>query len=133
MLRWRKVASATLRIIACMPFTHPRLRRERRTIQLLHQVYCHDHHATPSGQLCPDCQALFDYAEQRLDHCPFQEKKSTCAQCTVHCYKPQMRARIREVMRYAGPRLLLRHPILTIRHLLDDRRKPPLLSQIDQE
>ena len=33
-----------------------------------------------------------------------------------------MRDRIREVMRFAGPRMLLYHPILGILHMLDGRR-----------
>ncbi len=41
-----------------MPFTHARMRRERRTIEVLSQIYCHDLHATPRGQLCPDCREL---------------------------------------------------------------------------
>jgi hypothetical protein len=102
------------------------MRRERHTIEMLAEIYCRDLHGSPSGQLCPECQALQDYAIQRLDRCPFQENKPTCANCTVHCYKPDMRVRVREMMRYAGPRMLLSHPVLAIRHLLEGKRKPPL-------
>jgi hypothetical protein len=28
-----------------------------------------------------------------------------------------MRTRVREVMRYAGPKMMLRHPLLTLLHL----------------
>jgi hypothetical protein len=70
-----------------------------------------------------------DYAFERLRKCPFQEKKSTCANCAVHCYKPVMRERVRVMMRYAGPRMLLRHPILTILHLVDGKRTPPTLAR----
>lgn len=108
-----------------MPFTHPRMRRERQTIQAMFIIYCRDQHALPAGALCPDCQALEDYALERLDRCPFQENKSTCANCRVHCYKKDMRERVRVVMRYAGARMLLHHPILAIRHLLDGQRKAP--------
>lgn len=110
-----------------MPFTHPRMRRERRTIEVLSQIYCHDLHATPKGQLCPDCQELQEYAIQRLDRCVFQENKPTCANCKVHCYKPDMRERVRVMMRFAGPRMLLKHPILAIRHLMDGKRETPPL------
>jgi hypothetical protein len=112
-----------------MSFTHPRMQRERKTIEILHQIYCHDHHASRAGELCPQCQGLCDYAVGRLERCPFQENKSTCANCAVHCYKPEMRERIREIMLYAGPRMLLYHPILAIRHLFDGRRKPPGLPR----
>lgn len=69
--------------------------------------------------LCPQCQALLDYAHRRLEHCKFGEDKPSCTRCPVHCYKPAMREQIRQVMRYSGPRMLLHDPIMAIRHLWD--------------
>ena len=69
--------------------------------------------------LCPQCQALLDYAHKRLEHCKFGEDKPSCTRCPVHCYKPAMREQIRQVMRYSGPRMLLHNPIMAIRHLWD--------------
>jgi len=112
-----------------MPLTHPRLRRERQTIESMFAIYCRDQHATPAGKLCASCQALQDYAIERLERCPFQENKPTCANCVVHCYKPEMREKVRQVMRYAGPRMLLRHPIHAVRHLLDGKRQAPALPR----
>ncbi len=88
------------------------------------RLYCRGQHGTPAG-LCPECRELEAYAGQRLSRCPFQENKTTCAKCPIHCYRPDMRARIRAVMRYAGPRMLYRHPLLALLHLLDGRRKEP--------
>jgi hypothetical protein len=62
---------------------------------------------------------LMNYALCRLERCPFGEDKTTCAKCPVHCYKPAMRARVKEVMRYAGPRMLLHSPMLALLHQLD--------------
>ncbi|MGC9398317.1 MAG: nitrous oxide-stimulated promoter family protein [Anaerolineae bacterium] len=101
---------------------HPRLKRERQTIRAMIRLYCRDKHSPP-GDLCPACEALLHYAYHRLDKCPFQESKPTCANCPIHCYAPDKRAQIRTVMRYAGPRMLWRHPILALRHLLDGLRK----------
>jgi len=112
-----------------MPLTHPRMRRERKTIESMFAIYCRDQHAAPSGELCGECQALQDYALQRLERCPFQENKPTCANCAVHCYKPEMREQVRQVMRYAGPRMLLRHPVLAVRHLMDGKRHTPALPK----
>ena len=112
-----------------MPFTHPRMIRERQTIDAMFAIYCRDQHAASRGELCGQCQALRDYAVERLDRCPFQENKSTCANCAVHCYKPEMRQRVRQVMRYAGPRMLLRHPLLAVRHMLDGKRPTPTLPK----
>lgn len=104
---------------------HPRMDREARTIRAMVRLYCRQNHNAPRG-LCTDCQELQDYALLRLEKCPFQEGKTTCANCPVHCYKPDMRERVRKVMRYSGPRMLLRHPLMTIQHLIDGRRKVPV-------
>lgn len=87
------------------------------------ELYCRAHHER-GGDLCAECQSLYAYAMARLDRCPFGAEKTTCARCPVHCYKPSMRDKVREVMRFAGPRMLWHHPVLAVRHLLDDRRKP---------
>lgn len=108
---------------------HPRIKRERETIEKMGYLYCHTKHGSANGVLCEGCQELVDYALERLRRCPFQERKSTCAKCVVHCYKPEMREKVRVMMRYAGPQMLLHHPILAIRHLLDGTRKPPLLPR----
>lgn len=100
----------------------PRIARERRTIRAMVGIYCRAHHGT-RGPLCTECQELFDYATARLARCPFGAQKTVCAKCPVHCYKPDMRTRIRAVMRFAGPRMLWRHPILALRHQFDGLRQ----------
>ena len=103
---------------------HARMQRESKTIEAMIRLYCRDHHAT-KVELCPECSELWDYALVRLDRCPFKEIKPTCAKCPVHCYKPDMREKVRAVMRYAGPRMLRRHPVLAMLHLIDGFRKTP--------
>jgi len=102
----------------------PRLQREFKTITVMQQIYCHAQHGLKTG-LCPDCARLSAYALERLNKCPFQDAKPTCANCPVHCYRKEMRERVRTVMRFAGPRMLLRHPLLAVLHLLDGLRKVP--------
>lgn len=101
--------------------TPRRIRREKRTIGLMIAMYCRHHHGTPG--LCRDCRELHDYAMLRIDKCPYCFEKPACAQCPIHCYKKDMRAQVKVVMRYAGPRMLLRHPILAILHQIDGRRQ----------
>ncbi len=104
--------------------------RELRTIQIMIGMYCRHHHGgTP---LCTDCAALEDYAKRRLERCVFGDAKPNCAKCAVHCYNSDMREQIRMVMRWAGPRMLLRHPILGIRHLLANNKKIPALPECGQ-
>ena len=66
---------------------------------------------------------IYQYSIDRLEHCRFgaAEVKPTCRKCPVHCYNPDMRTRVRKVMRWAGPRMLLYHPIAALRHLLRER------------
>ena len=54
-------------------------------------------------------EALFVYAQKRLDKCVFGEEKPACKQCPVHCYQPAKREEMKQIMRWAGPRM---HPIL---------------------
>lgn len=96
-----------------------RRRREEKTLQAMVQIYCRAHHGGP--QLCEECRELLSYAHLRLDRCPFGDDKPTCVKCPIHCYKPEPRERVREVMRFAGPRMLWRHPILALLHLWDER------------
>jgi hypothetical protein len=96
--------------------------RERKTMAVMVDMYCHDHHGTV-GALCDECSIFLDYADVRLDKCPYGEKKPTCSNCPVHCYKPHYRARAKLIMRYAGPRMLMRHPWLAITHMVDGLRK----------
>ena len=100
------------------PSRSRRMGREARTIEAMVEIYCRARHGAGAVP-CGECRELVAYARQRLGRCPFQEGKPTCARCPVHCYRPAMRDRIREVMRFAGPRMVRRHPILALLHLLD--------------
>ncbi|MFC1846140.1 nitrous oxide-stimulated promoter family protein [Chloroflexota bacterium] len=102
----------------------PRIARETRTVEVMIGLYCHDHHE--GDDFCSECSELLDYTRKRLDKCIFQEGKTTCAGCPVHCFNPAIREKIRAVMRYAGPRMAHRHPVLTLFHFIDGRRKEPV-------
>ena len=96
-----------------------RLGRERHTMARMVEIYCNARHGHGHAALCEDCRQFLDYAEVRLEKCPYGPDKPTCANCPIHCYKPGPRARARMIMRYSGPRMLLRHPYLAIAHKLD--------------
>ena len=103
-----------------------RIRQEKRTIEAMLGIYCRDLHGTAAG-LCPACERLRDYAHRRLDTCPFQGRKPVCNRCEIHCYSLVRRNEVREVMRYAGPRMPLRHPWLALLHLFGRLRAAPRL------
>lgn len=95
--------------------------REKETVSLMIQLYCRKNHGGKG--LCPDCAALDAYARQRSDRCPFMETKTFCSNCKVHCYKPEMRDKIRAVMRFSGPRMLLYHPVMALRHVIETKKE----------
>jgi len=101
--------------------------RELETIATMLNMYCRGHGHAKRSHLCPECTALREYATRRLERCVFGDAKPTCANCVVHCYNTEMRERIRQVMKWAGPRMLFRHPVKAIAHLLYGRRPVPLL------
>ena len=96
--------------------------REKKTVALMIKLYCRKKHGT-KNELCPDCKALSEYAAMRSDKCPFMESKTFCSNCKVHCYKPDMREKIREVMRFSGPRMILYHPIMAVRHVIESKKE----------
>jgi hypothetical protein len=105
-------------------FATRRLNREWQTMEAMIKIHCRGHHgANPA--LCAGCQGLLDYAHERLERCRFGEEKPTCARCPVHCYQKARRDQVKAVMRYAGPRMLWRHPVMSLRHWLDGFRPAP--------
>lgn len=106
-----------------MAIERPPNRRERRELKTVHamlRLHCARRHG--ARELCGECRELWEYVQARIAACPFCPDKPTCVNCPVHCYKPDMRERIRQVMRFAGPRMLGRHPLLALQHLLDGRQ-----------
>lgn len=99
-----------------------RLIRETKTVQVMIRMYCSYHHYSESG-VCDDCRELTEYAEKRIEKCPYGYNKPTCANCPTHCYKPDKRNKIRMIMRFSGPRMLFRYPYLAIMHLIDGWRE----------
>jgi len=102
---------------------HPRIMREKKTIQAMVKIYCKDKHNTKK-EICSECTEFIEYARVRLSKCPFQENKTTCGKCRIHCYKPDMREKAKTIMRYSGPRMLLHHPGLAMHHVIDGFKKP---------
>jgi len=101
--------------------------RELRTIAAMVRLYCRGHGHQGRSPLCAECAALLEYATRRLERCVFGDAKPTCTNCLVHCYSADMREQVRVVMKWAGPRMVWRHPIRAFFHLLDGRRPSPML------
>lgn len=114
--------------------TEKKRRDEKKIVSSMIAVYCRKKHAERSKtsviseggkkiQLCEDCADLLDYAMKRAERCPMMESKTFCSQCRVHCYSPNMQGKIKNVMRTAGPYMLLKNPVAVVRHLIESRKQ----------
>ncbi|HIQ78373.1 MAG TPA: nitrous oxide-stimulated promoter family protein [Candidatus Scatomorpha intestinavium] len=103
--------------------------REKELVSEMIGLYCRKNHGTAKGRLCAECAALNDYARLRSEKCPFMETKTFCSNCRVHCYKPDMREKIRAVMRFSGPRMLFHHPVPAIRHVIEEKKEKRRLER----
>ena len=106
----------------------PRVAREGKTIKTMITLYCAHHHTNynhKKNHACPECDKLIAYSLGRLANCKHKDNKPTCGKCTIHCYRPDMQEQIKDIMKYSGPKMILRHPIMAIQHLIDSRRNQP--------
>lgn len=95
--------------------------QEKALVSLMIGIYCRKKHGCET--LCSECTALKIYAQQRIERCPMMETKSFCSNCKIHCYKQDMRDKIRKVMRFSGPRMIFYHPVIAIRHVIESRKE----------
>lgn len=101
--------------------------KEKRIVKEMIVLYCHGHHHNAAGgEMCDECRVLCDYAWKRSDLCPFMETKTFCSNCTVHCYQPEMREKIRTVMRWSRPRMIFHHPVMALSHVIASKREKRL-------
>ena len=101
--------------------TEKKREREIQTVSCMISLYCRKKHG--GKKLCESCSQLLKYAADRSGRCPFMENKTFCSNCKVHCYSPAMREKIREVMRFSGPRMIFVHPVMAVRHLVFTKRE----------
>ncbi|HOW31467.1 MAG TPA: nitrous oxide-stimulated promoter family protein [Bacteroidales bacterium] len=106
-----------------------KIRRERENIIVssMIRMYCSGNHASAES-MCDECKALAEYASIRLIRCIYGENKPVCKECAVHCYSPAMREQMRRVMRWSGPRMMYRHPLYAIIHIIDSALAPSKLE-----
>lgn len=103
--------------------------KEKAVVGDMIALYCRKLHKTSKKNgLCPECAEVLRYASQRSDHCPFMETKTFCVNCKVHCYKPEMREKIREIMRFSGPRMIFYHPVMAVSHVVSVAREKKKLK-----
>ncbi|MEH7049787.1 MULTISPECIES: nitrous oxide-stimulated promoter family protein [Bacillus] len=104
-----------------------RIEREEKTISIMIDMYCKNEHEQDT--ICEECQKLKEYAYFRLSKCPFQEKKPACQNCKIHCYKPDMKDFVKDVMKKSGPKMILKYPYFAVMHVVDTMKKAPDLPK----
>jgi hypothetical protein len=93
---------------------------EKKTIIAMISIYCESLHK--GKVLCDECRKLKEYAVQRIDCCIFGPGKPACKKCPVHCFCPKNRDKIIKVMRFSGPSMLYKHPVLAILNLVKEKK-----------
>ena len=97
-------------------------KKEEYIVTQMIAIYCRKNHRDlydrRTKKLCPECEQIAKYSVERSEHCPHIKEKTFCSNCTTHCYSPQMRDKIKKIMRFSGPRIILYHPVLAIWHLV---------------
>jgi hypothetical protein len=101
----------------------PRREREKIIVQMMINMNCEANHRY-EGTLCKECAELSAYAEKRLLYCLYGELKPVCKVCPVHCYSPQRREQMKQVMRFSGPRMIYTKPFYAIVHIIDNLLAP---------
>lgn len=82
-----------------------RVDHEKQVIKFMIEIYCRKKHKG-SGEICNECRELLDYAHFRLSKCRFGDYKTTCGKCRIHCYKEDMREKVKDVMRQGGKKTI---------------------------
>ncbi|OCG03087.1 nitrous oxide-stimulated promoter family protein [Gilliamella sp. wkB112] len=95
----------------------PQIEQEKATVRAMIYLYCHKNHHPFNNQLCDECSDLLQYAMQRLTMCRFGEEKTTCERCPKHCYRKDYKQQIKQVMRFSGPRMIIYHPVMVLKHI----------------
>ncbi len=119
--------------VKAKPNTPKLLERDLKTLATFIRVYCHGKHDRQSLvvmrgfdlrkihgkplELCPECTKLLQHALVKRTHCP-RDPKPQCKHCPTHCYAKNYRQQIREVMKYAGMKLMFSGRIHYLFHLL---------------
>ncbi|MBL8027147.1 MAG: nitrous oxide-stimulated promoter family protein [Fibrobacteres bacterium] len=93
-----------------------RQKRELVTITIMVTMYCKAKHR--KGALCSNCRELLDFSIERIHACKIKSSGVVCSSCKVHCFPDSLREHIKAVMRFSGPRMIIGHPVLAVRHFL---------------
>ncbi len=95
--------------------------REKKVISEMVKLYCRKNHK--KRELCDECKEVLNCSLKRIDNCQFMETKTFCSNCKAPCYSPKMKEKVKQIMKFSGPRILFHHPLLVISHMLSRFKK----------
>jgi len=90
------------------------IQSEKATVEKMIRLYCRLNHK--QHDICAHCAQLVKYTHGKLDLCVFGEQKPACKKCNIHCYSSENREKVKEIMRFSGPRMLFYHPLDFLKH-----------------
>ena len=96
--------------------------REMKTIRAMIAIYCQDHHHVAAGSCAMRARRCSSMLRPDLANARGVTRNPCVPTARSIAIKPAMRDQVRQVMRYAGPKMLLRHPLLAVSHLLQKRK-----------
>jgi NAD-dependent SIR2 family protein deacetylase len=82
-------------------------------------IYCRGNNHIKDG-ICIKCKEILEYARNKTRNCIHKGNKPTCRKCKTHCYNELNRKAIKDIMRYSRTRMIFKHPIKSINHLIKE-------------
>lgn len=93
-----------------------RLEKEKVIFEKMILIYCKNNHK--ENHPCSQCIDIINYGKNKINNCPFDNSKPFCSKCSIHCYEKNVQKKVKEIMRYSGPRIIFYHPITSLKHLI---------------
>lgn len=100
-----------------------RIDQEKETLREMVTLYCR--YRLKAKSMPESYEQLVDYAFRRLERCRWGTKKPNCHQCKIHCYAPDKRKQMREIMKWTGPKMIIYAPMKAMRYLINSMRPNP--------
>lgn len=92
--------------------------KEKEHIRKTFGVYCKANHNSDGDKLCPKCNALLTTVFTKISRCPYGISKPVCEKCETPCFGEVATNKFREIMSASQKKMLLSHPIMTVKHKL---------------
>ncbi len=92
-----------------------RLNTEKKVFKKMVLIYCKNKHQKNTP--CSECREIIEYGIEKIDNCFYAEKKPFCSKCSIHCYNKNMQKKVKDIMRFSGPRIIFYHPFISLKHL----------------